>query len=435
MQKVEDIYMRIWCVVMPIMGTVLIPSIQGTIPSYMMAFASIIFVFFRLQGGEVPKAVIGYGKALTGVVLLWLFLLVASQVGLMVSNRHDFAGVNLTEPDDPKILFRTTIFTQSLYFFACVMVALYFRYFFRESWMRYVFWGGYFLAGYGIYEWLYYAIFHQPGDFLVNRSYGEEGHTASWSQGINFGGIELLRIKSTLGEPTFFTAVCLPFLFLALDYRKVVLSSMLVFCALFSTSTACYIGVSICLFIKSVWTGRIKFTYLMLLLLVLLFLTGMAVMYPENFNGLFGDKFSGDNYSGKSRLDSADGLRALIESFTIPNWLFGIGFGCTYLSVFNGLLVNTGLVGLAVYVYLIFKPAIFLPIRHEFEGLKMAMIVLIILSSLSLSELFIPTTWMFLALAHRKLAQLKEPPPEDYDPYPVERQDHAIGSAPLKSHP
>jgi hypothetical protein len=431
MQKVEDIYMRIWCVVMPVTGTVLIPSIQGTVPAYMMGFASVLFVFFRLRGGEVPQEVVGYLKALGAVVGLWLFLFVASQVTLLVSDRHDFAGVNLTEPDDPKIVLRTTIFTQSLYFFACVFVGLYFRYFFKESWMRYVFWGGYFLAGYGIYEWLYFLVFHQSGDFLVNRTFGEAQHLASWTQGISFGGLELVRIKSTLGEPTFFTSVCLPFLFLALDYRKTVLTWMLVFCALFSTSTACYICVSVCLLIKSFWTGKVNYRYLFLLGLVLLFLAGMATFFPENFNGLFGDKFSGDNYSGKSRLDSAAGLKALLETYSIPNWLFGIGFGCTYLSIFNGLAVNTGIVGLGVFCYLIFKPAIFLPIEPKSEGLKMAMIALIILSSLSLSELFIPTMWMFLALANRRLAQLKEERYRPYHPSPLAMEKlSAVGNRP-----
>jgi hypothetical protein len=408
MDKLEDIYMRIWCVVMPVTGTVLIPSVQGTIPAYMMAFASVGLVLMRLRHGEIPSAVVSYFKALGGVVLLWLFLLVASQLNLIISGRSDFMGVNLTEPDDPKIIFRTTIFTQSLYFFACVLVGLYFRYFFREQWMRYVLWGAYFLAAYGIYEWGFYAIFHRPGDFLVNRSYGENEHSASWSQGINFGGIELLRIKSTLGEPTFFTAVCLPFLFIALDFRKTVLTAMLVFCALFSTSTACYICVSICLLIKSFWSGKIDFRFLALLGIVAGFLALIAVVFPDNFYGMFEDKFSGNNFSGKSRLDSAEGLKALLLSFDPGNWLFGIGFGGAYLSVFNGLVVNTGIVGLCVYLYLIFKPALFLPIQPGSEGFKMAMIALIILSSLSLSELFIPTTWMFLALAHRRLAVLRE---------------------------
>jgi hypothetical protein len=125
-EKTEDIYVRIWCVVMPVTGTVLIPSVQGTIPAYMMAFASLLLVLLRLRNGEAPRAVVSYFKALGAVAALWLFLMAASQLVLMISGRTDFMGVNLTEPDDPRILFRTTIFTQSLYFFAGVLVALFF---------------------------------------------------------------------------------------------------------------------------------------------------------------------------------------------------------------------------------------------------------------------------------------------------------------------
>jgi hypothetical protein len=405
MEKAEDIYMRIWCVVMPVTGTVLIPSVQGTIPAYMMAFGSMIFVLLRLRHGQMPGAVASYFKALGAVVALWLFLMAASQLWLMLSGRTDFMGVNLTEPDDPKIVFRTTIFTQSLYFFACVLVALYFRYFFREAWMRYVMWGGYFLAIYGIYEWAYYLIFHHPGDFLVNRTFGD--NSASWSQGINFGGIELLRIKSTLGEPSFFIAVCIPYLFLALDYRKTLLTCLLAFCALFSTSTGCYITCLVCLLIKSVWTGRIQYRNLMLLALLVAFLGGIAMMFPDTFTSMFQDKLSGNNFSGKVRIDGMISLHELLNSFDLGNWLFGLGFGCAYLGIIYGLVVNTGLIGLGVFLYVILKPVVFLPVRPGSEGLKLGLIALVILSAISLSELFIPTTWMFLGLAHRQLALLR----------------------------
>jgi len=408
MEKIEEIFVAVWCVVMPVTGTVLIPSVQGTIPAYMMAFCSLLFVFLRLQRGGVPPEVVNYAKTALVALLIWLFFFVTSQIGLMISHRHDFSEVNMVDPNDIKIVFRTSLFTQSIYLAACVLIALYFRYFFKDSWMRYVFYGGYFLAGYGIYEWTYFLIFHQPGDFLVNRTFGELEHTGSWTQGINFGGLSLIRIKSTLGEPTFFAGVVLPFLFLALDCRKVVLSCMLIFTALFSTSTACYIGLSICLFVKSIWTGRIKVSYLVMLGLVAAFLMGMATLYPDTFDALFIQKFSGDNDSGKMRLDGTAAVHDLLERFSIPNWLFGIGFGYTYLSVFMGLLINTGILGLLTFLVILFRPILFLPIRPGSEGLKMGMLAIAILFSLSLSELFLPTTWMFLGLAYRKLEQWRQ---------------------------
>ncbi len=405
MQKLEEFYVAIWCVLMPVTGTVLIPSVQGTIPAYMMAFGSVFFVLMRLRFGEMTPAVRGYLWTALLALMAWVFLLGASQLGLLASDRTDFRNITMIDPNDAKIVLRTSMFTQSLYLMACVLIALYFRYFFRESWMRYVFYGGYLLAGYGIYEWLYFLIFHQPGDFLVNRAFGDEQHTGSWSQGMNFGPIALLRIKSTLGEPTFFAGVVLPYLFFALDHRKVVLSCMLLFTALFSTSTACYLGLGTCLVVKSVWSGRVKFGYVVLLGLLALFLVGIAVVYPDTFDNIFGSKFSGDNMSGKMRLDEAMAVHDLFASFTVPNWLFGVGFGYVYESVFAEVLIDTGIVGLGLFLFILFRPIILLPIRQGAEGLKLGLLAIAILFGLSLSELFLPTTWMFLGLAYRQLVQ------------------------------
>ena len=112
--------------------------------------------------------------------------------------------------------------------------------------MRYVFWGAWFLAIYGIYEWIFYLVFHQPGDFIVNRSYGDGLHTASWSQAIQLGPFSLLRIKSTFGEPSWFSAGVIPYLFLALEYKRRWLSAALLFCLIFSASTSAYVALPFC---------------------------------------------------------------------------------------------------------------------------------------------------------------------------------------------
>jgi hypothetical protein len=405
MKKFEEIYVAAWCIVMPITGTLVIPAVQGTTPAYMLALASALLIFLKIRAGEVTPAMIRYGSTFLTVGLLWLFLLVASQVGLLISGRHDFLDVSMITPDDDTVILRSSLFTQSIYFLACVMIALYFRYFFQPQWMRYVYWGGYLLAGYGIYEWLYYAIFHQSGDFLANRTFGD--HPGSWSQGISFGPIELVRIKSTLGEPTFFAAVVIPYFFLALDGGQVVLSSMLLFTALFSTSTACYIALSACLVVKSFWTGKIQWKFLIILALLGVFLATMAILFPETFRSMFIDKFNGDNDSGAMRLDASRTVDELYQTFTIPNWLFGIGFGYAYLGIYADMLVNTGIVGLSAFLWVFVRPVIFLPTSRGYEGHKIGLLAILILCGLSLSELFLPPTWMFIGLAYYKLEQYR----------------------------
>lgn len=396
MRKLEEIYVAIWCVVMPITGTVLLP-VQGTIPAYVLAFGSLILVFMKVRSGEIPPSVMRYLKTFLSLFLVWLMLLVASQLGLMASGRRDFGSVNMIDMDDNTVLFRRTMFTQSLYFLACVLIALYFRNFFKPRWMRYVHWGGYLLAGYGIYEWTFYLIFHQTGDFLVNRSFGE--HTASWSQAVSFGGLDLLRIKSTLGEPTFFTAAVLPYLFLALDARKWVLSAMLLFTAIGSTSTACYLALPTVLFVQTFWTRRIRWPYLAILAFFGFVVLVIALAYPDTFRGMFTDKFNGDNDSGAIRKDNALALQELYGTFTIPNWIFGLGFGYAYLNIYDALVVNTGIIGLAVFLWAFLRPAIFLPTTEGYEGLKAGLLSILLLSGISLSELYLPPTWMFLGLS------------------------------------
>ncbi len=426
----------LWCVVMPITGTVLVPSLQGTVPAYMLAFGSLILVFMKVRSGEIPPAVIRYLKVFLGLFLLWLMLMVASQLGLMASDRRDFGSAPMVDMDDDTILFRRTLFTQSLYFLSCVLIALYFSYFFKARWMRFVHWGGYFLAGYGIYEWTYFLIFHETGDFLVNRTFGL--HTASWSQEVSLGGLTLLRIKSTLGEPTFFTAAVLPYLFFALDARKWVLSAMLLFTAIGSTSTACYLALPAVLLVQTFWTRRIRWNYLLILALFGLVVLAMATFYQDTFLGMFLDKFNGDNDSGAIRRDNALALQELYGTFTIPNWIFGIGFGYAYLNIYDALVVNTGLIGLGVFLWVFLRPFLFLPTSPGYEGLKAGLLSLLILSGLSLSELYLPTTWMFLGLAYFQLAELRRSraeaarrQPSFMPPAHAELPETAPGPAPL----
>jgi hypothetical protein len=428
MRNFEDLYVAIWCIVMPITGTVLLPGVQGTIPAYMMAFGSMIFVYRRVRSGEIPAPVIRHFWTLLSVILLWLTLMVASQLGLMASGRHDF--------DDNSVLFRRTMFTQSLYFFACVLIAIYFRNFFKPRWRRYIHWGGYFLAAYGIYEWLFFLVFHESGDFLVNRTFGDE-HTASWSQSISFGGFQLLRIKSTLGEPTFFTAAVLPYFFFALDDRKVALSCMLLFAAIFSTSTACFLTLPTVLLIKAFWTGKIRWDYLAILGFFALILGGMALHFPDTFRDMFLDKFSGNNDSGAVRRDNAIALADLYQSFTVPNWIFGIGFGYCYLNLYDAMLVNTGIIGLVAFLWTFGRPALFLPTTPGYEGLKAGLVAVLLLSGISLSEFYLPPTWMFLGVAwyyladhrrQRNKTQTAVPVPEtparpELAPYPWEEEE------------
>jgi hypothetical protein len=286
---------------------------------------------------------------------------------------------------------------------ACVCVFLFFRYQFQERWWKYVFWGAWLLAIYGIYEWVYFLVFQTPGDFIANRSYAET--PGSWSQTLNFGGVNLLRIKSTQGEPSFLSVVVLPYLYLAAEQRRRLLTAVLLFVAIFSTSTSAFFGLVFGAIVTALF--RRKFSWRDLLL-VCCIATAFAVCYiafPDIYANLFSDKLAGATESGEKRQFS---LLGVIENFfelPVLQWFSGVGFGYTYSNVAISLLFNCGLSGLALFAFGFLFPIFRLPSDARGIALKTGLAVMFFLFAISVAELFLPTTWMFLGLAYWQLAR------------------------------
>ena len=393
---------------MPLTSFLLIPSAQGTIPAYVLAFASVFLVILSRDGGQPSIQQTRYFKVALLVAGIWLLLTCGSQLGHLVSDRHDFGDLFLNNPSDTRVVFRSVLFTQTLYLAACLCIALFFRFFFRAEWMRYVLWGGWFLAIYGIYEWLFFLILGQPGDFLANRTYGEDMQTASWSQAIQLGPLNLLRIKSTFGEPSFFSAAVIPYLFLALEYKRKLLSAALLFCLVFSTSTSAFIGFPFALIIYSLFQRKLS---LSIVVIILLFAGALATLYfafPDTYDSMFTAKLNADNSSGDIHQAGAEAMNDTVKTFTFMNRLFGIGFGYYYGSVFSAVMVNTGWIGLIVYFYAFLKPAILLRSDNRGLALKVGVATIFFLYCINVSELFLPTTWMFLGLAYWRLDQQRQ---------------------------
>jgi hypothetical protein len=372
----------------------------------MLAFASAFFVALGSDEGRPNIQRTRYLMTALLMLGIWLLLLCGSQFGHLISNRHDFGDMYLIDSEDTTVVFRKGLFTQSIYLAACLCIALFFRFFFRQEWMRYVLWGGWFLAIYGIYEWLFFLIFKQPGDFIVNRNYGE--HTGSWSQVIQVGPLSLLRIKSTFGEPSWFSAGVIPYIFLALQYNRKWLSAALFFCIIFSTSSSAYVAFPLALLLHNFFQRKFSLSIFIIIVLFVAALTTLYFAFPETFNGMFTAKISGENASGHDRHESGAAMRETVETFTFLNRLFGIGFGYYYGGVYYSILVNTGWIGMLVYCYAFLKPVIFLRSEHGAVALKVAVATIFLLFKISVSELFLPTTWMFLGLAYWHLDRQRQ---------------------------
>ena len=408
MKGLPSWFMPLWCTLMPLTSFLIVPSAQGTIPAYMLAFVS---AFFVLVGRGDEQSRIQQTRYFTMGLLvagIWLLLLCGSQLEHLISNRHDFGDMQLINPSDTKVVLRSGLFTQSLYLAACVCIVLFFRFFFRAEWMRYVLWGGWFLAIYGIYEWIYFFVFQQPGDFIGNRTYGEDLHTGSWSQIVQVGPFSWLRIKSTYGEPSWFSAGVIPYLLLALENKRKLLSAALLFCLVLSMSTSAFVVFPFALILHGFFRRKLNKSIAVMVLLFGVAFATLYFVYPETYNQMFTAKMHGENDSGQTRQAVGHAMKDTAATFSLMNQLFGIGFGYYYGGVYFAILVNTGWIGMLVYFYAFLKPVILLRAEEGNLALKVSLATLFLLFYLSVSELFLPTTWMFLGLAYWRLDQQRQ---------------------------
>jgi len=204
-----------------------------------------------------------------------------------------------------------------------------------------------------------------------------------------------------LGEPSFFAAVVIPYLFMAVEGKKKILSFLLFVSAILSTSTTAYLALAGSIFLQALWSKKSRGASLAILALLVLTLIAMALVFPDIYRSLFEDKFSGDTASGRGRWEGIEEYKDLFRSFGFLNWIFGMGFGYVYFSLVFSLTANVGLLGDCAFLYTMLKPAYFLPREEGSEWLKISLIAILIAVLLTLSELFIPTTWMFIGLAYR----------------------------------
>jgi hypothetical protein len=132
-------------------------------------------------------------------------------------------------------------------------------------------------------------------------------------------------------------------------------------------------------------------------------------MYPDTYANLVTDKLAGETDSGQKRQFSPLGV---VENFfELPSlqWFSGVGFGYTYSNAGISLLFNCGLSGFALFAFAFLLPVFRLPSSAQGIAFKTGLAVMFFLFLISVAELFLPTTWMFLGLAYWQLASEAAP--------------------------
>ena len=394
----------LFCASLPICTFLIVPSIEGTLMSYVVGLGTVPFIMFGWAGIK-SSVWNSYIKTLAYFFVFWLFFLGASQLGNYLGDLHSFEYLNLIKPEIHGILFRKTLFTQSLYFLACVSIFLYFRYILPKDHIKYLQLCCWVFLAYGFYEWVFYLLFGFSGDFIANRKMEEaiEGSwSGSWLQTYNFMGLTLMRFKSTFGEPSFFSLTCVPFFFIYLILGKRILSGLLFFALILTTSTSAYLGVFAGLITLLVLRPSLDRSSLFFLGAMVTALAAAFFIYwydPEFLNSLFAAKFSGENESGAKRFEQLYYFRKAYNDLTLWQRLFGIGLGYSYSSVFLANLVNFGYLG--TLIFFIFFLAPLLRNLQKINPWNFSVMIICFLYVINIAELYQPTTWALLGLAWR----------------------------------
>ncbi len=420
MQSVLNRYFNIWALFLPITSFVLSPSVPGTTPGLVMGISSIGYLFFlfllpkyrfayeRMENG-------GFFRDLANFCMIFIGLVATAQLSLSIAVDNgvhvSLEKLNLVSTETvSSLLLRSSLYTQSFYLIAAVVLAIFVKNFYVPSWNRYILWGAILLSVYGLYEFVYYLLFHANGDFLSNRIFNvgdeQETHSGSLFQRMNLFGIEFMRLKSLTGEPSMYGFTMLPLWIYSIHLRKPKIQIVLLLSLILTFSTTAFVGILL-YFLLRILFFKLKDRYMQVTISVFVIATPFLFGYLATlYNSVIGKK--DQTYSGMERQSLMDSHMEFFNQLPLFNKLFGIGFGyvrsADLLSTF---LCNIGIVGTALFTLLFLVPLLKLKNDYENIGIKCILIVIYTTAMISVSEFAYLTVWLFVGLAYAKARKTK----------------------------
>lgn len=398
-----DLFAKIWVVTIPITSFVLIPTVKGTLISYMLAIISPFIVM--VANRDIRKK---YNGEIATLFFVIVSMILVSQMFLMLYNEHDFLRkmILIDKVDVETVLFRGSIFTQTLYLALGVITFAFFRSLYKKTWDRWIFIGGAVLSIYGIYEVIYYLVFGTNGDFLSNRLVGDIANeeVAGLFQTMNVGGVSIMRLKSLTGEPSMYAFTMLAYWIYAI-HRKEKIYAVLFFSTLcLSTSTSAFFGIAIYLILRVFYYGfKDKLVIAVVILLSIILILFYAEL--EDFiQEIFVRKLIAENFSGEDRTNNIINCMEYFIDMPIGVKFFGVGFGnIRSTEFFFTLLINTGMIGFAIWTGFLFKPLFSLSREYFFVGLKCIFLVDYVIMMIAVPEFSYLFLWMFLGIAYNQM--------------------------------
>ncbi|MGM7431193.1 hypothetical protein CN488_05365 [Bacillus anthracis] len=394
-----DRYFRAWALVIPVTSVLVVPGIQGTIPGYIFSF----LLIFVLLVCKLDSSKINTFKDMFVFTYIFIIMILISQLINGTINIPSLERVILVNKLDINTeIFRGSLFTQSLYLIPCIILFCFIKNYYSKDWDKYIFWGIGIYAIFGLYEFFYYIIFNEFGDFLTNRNFGEHETIRLGNQLMTVAGFTFQRINGLALEPSMFAFTILPFWIYSIHTKRKRLSLILLCSLLLTASTTAFIGIILyyCYAILKSNQLRNFFIFTFGLLIILLFWDYVyAILDKTIFQKMFMKTESG--------IDRSNFFMEHLSYFQDSSFLtklFGIGFGYVRSTdFFTTILVNNGIVGFCLFSLLFAYPLFTLKNSYKNMGIKMALVVIYTTMMVSIPEFSFLSTWLFLGIAYKEV--------------------------------
>lgn len=399
-----DKFFIIWSFFIPITSFVLMPSVKGSLISYILAFISPLIILFKRRN-FLKKYIIYFG----GVAYIWLAFFCLSQLGNHIYNINISDLILISNETSDIKVFRNSIFTQTLYLLPCILLYLYCKNFYNTKWDKWIVYSGWLFSVIGLYFWVYSLLTGENGDIISNRVFADSTEVTNIPQGVDILSIGFQRVQSLSGEPSMYAFTILPYIIFAIHRKanKILIATMIL-SLLLSVSTTGFLGILIyiicVLFFSKINKKYIKNLIIFIGILIFIYFL-FSVYIDEIVMNIIINKITADstNVSGVER--SANIIDNIIYWSNLDNinFLFGIGFGVIRSTdLLTTFLVNIGLIGTLLFAYFYLRKITLRNLTMKKIGDNAILLVLFITSMISVPEFSYLSFWLFLGLINSK---------------------------------
>ncbi|KZE14008.1 hypothetical protein [Priestia aryabhattai] len=404
-QKNINLFFYFWSFFIPIASYLIIPTAQGTLPSYILAFLSVFVAIFTKQ---YRSQLTDYLVDIFAILGIFILLTLVSQLIDGILPIANLDGLRLIDPlNTSKIQFRSSLFSQSLYLLVGILTFVFVKRYYVEKWDKYIFISLNVFTCYAIYEFLYFLIFKDSGDFITNRQFGDHETIALGNQLMTIGPLTFQRANGLAPEPSMFVFIVLPLFVYAAAVKKKKTALLALLSILLSASTTGIIGLLI-YFIVWVRKSNKLLLFFIIGIITIFFLLNWELIY-QVFDKIIIQKLTEQNISGAERNMLFERHLDYFLNLNILSMLFGLGFGYVRSTdFFSTILINNGLIGLIIFTSLFFAPIIKLRTTRKNTGLKTSLLIIYISMMTSVPEFSFLSIWLILGISYNQLSKQKQ---------------------------